>query len=64
MSAGKGGEGGVPLGFGALLICGHTWPQPNCSPHLQKTDPGLPPPVPESGTLLRAGSVTVLKFQF
>lgn len=49
----------------ALLICGHTWPQPNCSPHLQKTDPGLPPPVPESGTLLRAaGSVTVLKFRF
>lgn len=49
----------------ALLIYGHTWPQPNCSPHLQKTDPGLPPPVPESGPLLRAaGSVTVLKFQF
>lgn len=38
----------------ALLICGHTWPQRNRSPHLQKTGLGLPLSVPESGPLLRA----------
>lgn len=50
MSTGTGGEGGAPWASVALLICGHTWPQRNHSPHLQKT--GLS--VPESGPLLRA----------